>query len=57
MNGLIANSRRALLLVLFLAVLSLVGCSSTESDNASVRPWNAPKGWENGLPSGMTEGR
>ena len=28
------------------------GCSTVEPDNASVRPWNAPQGWENS-PSGM----
>ena len=34
------------------------GCASTQdSDNASVRPWNTPIGWENGLPSNMQEGR
>ncbi len=45
---------------LFLALIALgfSGCASTEdSENASVRPWNTPKGWENGLPSTMTEGR
>jgi hypothetical protein len=40
-------------LLLFLALFSLAmmisGCASTESDNTSVRPWNAPQGWENGL--------
>ncbi len=36
---------------------SLTGCASTDVDNASVRPWNAPKSWETGLPSSMTEGR
>jgi hypothetical protein len=43
------------LLFVFFALLlcGAVGCSSTESDNASVRPWNAPEGWENGIPSGM----
>jgi hypothetical protein len=56
MKSLIANPRRALLLALFLAVLGLAGCSTTESDNNSVRPWNSPKGWENGLPAGMNEG-
>ena len=43
-------------LLLLLALLALVtgfcGCASVESDNASVRPWNTPQGWENGL-SGM----
>lgn len=41
-----------------LVVLGTSGCSTTQdSDNSSVRPWNAPQGWENGLPSTMTEGR
>lgn len=43
---------------LLVLVLSLTGCASTQdSENASVRPWNAPMGWENGLPSTMREGR
>lgn len=49
-----------LFLMLFglLGLLFLAGCAATrEPDNASVRPWNAPKGWETGLPPGMTEGR
>lgn len=45
-------------LLLLLAVTSLLaGCATAEPDNLSVRPWNSPKGWENGLPSGMMEGR
>ena len=28
------------------------GCATVEPDNASVRPWNTPQGWENGV-SGM----
>ncbi len=44
--------------LLALLALGLSGCASTDdSQNASVRPWNAPQGWENGLPSTMTEGR
>jgi hypothetical protein len=43
-----------LLLVLFaMMLLGSVGCASTEPENASVRPWNAPEGWENGIPTGM----
>jgi len=43
-----------LLLVLFaLMLVGAAGCASTEPENASVRPWNAPEGWENGIPSGM----
>lgn len=39
--------------LLLLAVISLVvfvsGCATTDPDNASVRPWNAPQGWESTL--------
>lgn len=43
-----------LLLTLFaLLLLGATGCASTDPENASVRPWNAPIGWENGIPSGM----
>ena len=43
-----------LLLMLFaVMLLGAVGCASTEPQNASVRPWDAPQGWENGIPSGM----
>jgi hypothetical protein len=39
------------LLLLLLAMVALVisGCALDEPDNASVRPWNTPAGWENGL--------
>jgi hypothetical protein len=57
MNTLGRRLQGAFLLVLLLASVALTGCSTTEPDNASVRPWNAPKGWETGLPSAMTEGR
>lgn len=40
------------------ACILLAGCSSTaDADNASERPWNAPRDWEGGLPGGMMEGR
>jgi hypothetical protein len=56
MKGLFAAL--GLLSLLVLLALGVSGCASTEdSQNASVRPWNAPQGWENGLPSTMTEGR
>jgi len=57
MNSLVRNFRWVFLLLLALGTLGLSGCASTEPDNLSERPWNTPKGWENGLPSGMTEGR
>ena len=38
--------------------LLFAGCASDdEIENRSERPWNAPKSWETGLPSGFTEGR
>ena len=46
-----------LLLVLAVGTVVLSGCATEDSENASERPWNQPKSWENGLPSGMTEGR
>jgi len=50
---------RFLLLATFAAgLLFVAGCQTTDDpENASVRPWNTPKGWESGMPSGMTEGR
>lgn len=58
MKGSFRKSSLVLLLLLALVALGLSACSTTEdSENASVRPWNAPLGWENGLPSTMTEGR
>ncbi len=41
-----------------LIVIGFTGCASTaDNENVSVRPWNAPKTWETGIPSSMTEGR
>jgi hypothetical protein len=46
------------LLLLCGLILGFTGCAtSDDSENASVRPWNAPKNWEGGLPSGLMEGR
>ncbi|MCX6906187.1 MAG: hypothetical protein NTW03_22445 [Verrucomicrobia bacterium] len=51
-------SRWFLLTLLAAAVgLCFAGCKSTEPENEALRPWNAPKGWETGLPSGMMEQR
>jgi len=38
--------------LVFLVVFSS-GCASTEPDNASVRPWNSPEGWQSGMLGGM----
>jgi hypothetical protein len=52
------TKRSALWLLLGLVAWGVTACATTEdTDNASVRPWNTPKGWENGLPSNLTEGR
>jgi len=56
MNSSVTRLRLALLLVLALTGLALGGCAS-DSENMSERPWDAPKSWENGLPSSMMEGR
>lgn len=45
------------LLLLAGAMVFLSGCATPDPDNASARPWNSPKGWENGLPSSVFEGR
>jgi len=47
--------RFSLLMVALLGalVLGATGCSTKDADNSSVRPWDSPMGWENGVPSGM----
>jgi hypothetical protein len=44
-------------LILALAVMAggffLTGCAHTEHENMSERPWNSPKSWEHGMPTGM----
>ena len=57
MKFFVSNFRWFACLALALTALGLSGCASTESDNLSERPWNTPQGWENGLPSGMTNQR
>jgi hypothetical protein len=58
MKNSVTQFRRWIFLGLFLgSTLALIGCSTTESENLSDRPWNSPKGWETGLPSSINEGR
>ncbi|MBL9166842.1 MAG: hypothetical protein JNN07_03810 [Verrucomicrobiales bacterium] len=38
-------------------VLGFSGCGTPETANKSDRPWNTPRSWEHGLPSGINEGR
>ena len=43
-----------LLFVLGTILTGISGCATSEPDNASVRPWNTPQNWENGMP-GMSQ--
>ena len=57
MKNLLPNFRQVcLLLLLGWFVLAGSGCK-TEAENTSSRPWNGPKGWENGFPTRINEGR
>lgn len=38
------------LLVLGAILFGAGGCATNEPENASVRPWNTPQGWEGGVP-------
>jgi hypothetical protein len=49
--------KRAVFLILLVFAGILSGCKTTEPENLSSRPWNAPRGWETGLPSSINEGR
>jgi hypothetical protein len=47
----------ALLLCLASLAVGLMGCSTTEPENVSSRPWDAPQSWETGaLPSSLNQG-
>lgn len=49
--------RLGLGLVLALGLAQFVTGCATNDENLSERPWNTPRSWETGLPSGMTEER
>ncbi len=48
MKDILSNLRWVFPLLLMLAAVALSGCASTESENMSERPWNAPQSWETG---------
>jgi hypothetical protein len=48
--------KRLVYSLILIGVLGAAGCAATE-DTDSARPWNAPRGWEHGMPSGFYEGR
>ncbi len=54
-----ANSghSRWLLAAFALALAWLASGCASNNENLSERPWNAPRSWETGLPSGMMEER
>jgi len=37
-------------------LLGMAGCASTD-ESMNEKPWNTPKTWETGMPSGMMQGR
>jgi len=43
------------LLLLVVIGVGVSGCSTTESDNASSKPWNSPEGWQGGSLPGMMD--
>ena len=47
----------ALFAALAFVLLGGSGCSTTESENVSARPWNNPPSWQNGLPGYFNQGR
>jgi hypothetical protein len=56
MRRFLRNPRSVLFLALAVAGLLLNGCASTEPDNLSTRPWNAPRNSDYGLPGMMPGG-
>jgi len=56
MKILVQDLRWVFLLLVVLGTLGLAGCATADSENLSERPWNAPKTWENGMPSSINEG-
>jgi hypothetical protein len=54
------NTLIRLVLLLLLSVVAFCsGCAttSTDTENRAERPWDAPMGWEHGLPPNMMQGR
>jgi hypothetical protein len=44
-----------LLLALGAILAGVSGCATDDPENASVRPWNTPQNWENGLGGMMNQ--
>jgi hypothetical protein len=43
------------LFVLGAVLFGVGGCATNEPENASVRPWNTPQGWEGGMGGMMNQ--
>jgi hypothetical protein len=43
------------LLALGAILAGVSGCATSDPENASVRPWNTPQGWENGMGGMMNQ--
>lgn len=50
-------ARWVAVVLLGVIVWTLSGCATSDPESDSERPWNAPQGWENGLPPQMYERR
>jgi hypothetical protein len=58
MKVLSAKARWIFLLLLAVIALGLSGCATPDGPGGDREvPWGSPKGWENGIPGSMTEGR
>lgn len=53
----LSPSKSVWILLLAALVLPLLPGCATNDENLSERPWNTPRNWETGLPSGMTDER
>jgi hypothetical protein len=46
-----AGVGQLILIIAFATILlGITGCKTTDPSNDSARPWNAPQGWEGGMP-------
>jgi hypothetical protein len=49
--------RWKLMAALLVAAAGFLAACATPERDVSARPWNAPRGWEHGIPTGLMEGR
>jgi len=51
----VCSAHLFLVLALVALAMAISGCASTEPDNASVRPWDSPEGWQGGALGGLMD--